>query len=492
MPTRRHQGHRLPLPDENGPVEGSPSTSPRGVPSRLPGEDRVEGPSRPRSRTWPVGGFSSDWLPSLAIYRRPRLIAVLLMGFSSGLPLALTFATLSFRLAEIGVSRTTIGLFALVGVPYSVKFLWSPLIDRLPLPLFTSSLGRRRGWALVIQPVLAVAILALGLVDPRSAPGLTAIFALVVAFLSASQDIVIDAYRIELLRPEEQGAGAAATQWGYRFGMLAASAGALYAASFGGWRFSYGLMAALMLVGVGTVWFTPEPSGVSPPERLHGATAVARVTAWLRRAVVAPFSDILMRNGALTILAFVVLYKFGDALAGTMSNPLYVSLGFTKVELANIGKVYGFAASLAGLALGGVVVLRLGVMRALLVCGLLQMLSNLMYALQVWAGHNLGALALTIGVENLTGGMGSAAFVAYLSGLCNIAFTATQYALLSSLAAVGRTTLSASGGALADALGWVPFFVLSTTACLPGLALLLWIMREDSGCEAYRTTADQP
>jgi MFS transporter, PAT family, beta-lactamase induction signal transducer AmpG len=384
---------------------------------------------------------------------------------------------LSFRLAEIGVSRTAIGLFALVGVPYSVKFLWSPLIDRLPPPLFTSGFGRRRGWALAIQPLLALAILALGLVDPRAAPGLTALAALSVAFLSASQDIVIDAYRIELLQPEEQGAGAAATQWGYRFGMLAASAGALYAASLGGWGFSYGLMSALMLVGVVTVWLTPEPASGAAVEQLPGATALARVAAWLRRAVFAPFGDLLTRKGALAILVFVILYKFGDALAGTMSNPLYVSLGFTKVELANIGKVYGFAASLAGLALGGVVVLRLGVMRALLVCGVLQMLSNLMYALQVWAGHNLMVLALTIGIENLTGGMGSAAFVAYLSGLCSIDFTATQYALLSSLAAVGRTTLSASGGALADALGWTPFFILSTVACLPGLALLLWIMR---------------
>jgi MFS transporter, PAT family, beta-lactamase induction signal transducer AmpG len=414
------------------------------------------------------------------------------MGFSSGLPLALTFATLSFRLAEIGVSRTAIGLFALVGLPYSVKFLWSPLIDRLAIPLLTSHLGRRRSWALVIQPALAVSILALGLVDPRSAPGLTAVFALIVAFLSASQDIVIDAYRIELLHPEEQGAGAAATQWGYRFGMLAASAGALYAASLGGWRFSYGLMAALMLVGIVTVWFTPEPGGVAPANELPGATALGRVAAWLRGAVLAPFSDMLRRDEALAILAFVILYKFGDALAATMSNPLYVTLGFTKVELANIAKVYGFAASLAGLALGGVVVLRLGIMRALLVCGVLQMLSNLMYALQVSAGHNQLALALTIGVENLTGGMGSAAFVAYLSGLCNIAFTATQYALLSSLAAVGRTTLSASGGALADAFGWTPFFLLSTAACLPGLALLLWIMRRRQDPRSWQNTTVQP
>ena len=464
-------------------------------PSPLPARGEREGPAQREGEGRSADGQPPSalaWVSSLAIYRRPRLIAVLLMGFSSGLPLALTFATLSFRLAEIGVSRTAIGLFALVGVPYSVKFLWSPLIDRLPIPLFTSYLGRRRGWALAIQPLLALAILALGLADPRSAPGLTAIFALGVAFLSASQDIVIDAYRIELLQPEEQGAGAAATQWGYRFGMLAASAGALYAASFGGWRFAYGLMAALMLVGMVTVWLTPEPGGVSPAEKLPGATAAARVTAWLRRAVLAPFSDMLTREGAMLILLFVILYKFGDALAATMSNPLYVSLGFTKVELANIGKVYGFAASLAGLAMGGVVVLRFGVMRALVVSGILQMLSNLMYAAQVWAGHNLLALALTIGVENLTGGMGSAAFVAYLSGLCTIAFTATQYALLSSLAAVGRTTLSASGGALADALGWTPFFVLSTAACLPGLVLLLWVMRREGDRQSTQIAAGQP
>jgi PAT family beta-lactamase induction signal transducer AmpG len=191
----------------------------------------------------------------------------------------------------------------------------------------------------------------------------------------------------------------------------------------------------------------------------------------------------LGRRGALAILSFVILYKFGDALAGTMSNPLYVSLGFTKVEVANIGKAYGFVANLAGLAAGGVVVLRFGIFRALLVCGVLQMLSNLMYVLQAWVGHDVPTLALTIGVENLTGGMGSAAFVAYLSGLCNIAFTATQYALLTSLAAIGRTTLSASGGALADMLGWSPFFVIATVACLPGLLLLAWIMRSEPAAE---------
>jgi len=404
------------------------------------------------------------------------------MGFSSGLPLALTFGTLSFWLSEVGVSRTSIGLFALVGISYSVKFLWSPVIDRMPIPLVTSRFGRRRGWALAIQPALALAILALGLTDPRSDPGATAIAAVVVAFLSASQDIVIDAYRVELLRPEEQGAGAAATQWGYRIGMLVASAGALYAASFGGWSFAYGLMAALMAVGMATVWLTPEP-GIGPLETLAGDSALSRIVAWLERAVLAPFADMFSRRGAVAILAFVILYKFGDALAGTMSNPLYVALGFTKVEAANIAKIYGFLASLAGLTLGGIVVLRIGVFRALLVCGVLQMLANLMYVLQAWAGHSLPILALTIGVENLTGAMGSTAFVAYLSGLCNLAFTATQYALLTSLAAVGRTTLSASGGALADMVGWSPFFVIATLACLPGLVLLVRIMRWERTAE---------
>ncbi|HZT88737.1 MAG TPA: AmpG family muropeptide MFS transporter [Stellaceae bacterium] len=422
------------------------------------------------------------WLASLRVYREPRLVAVLLMGFSSGLPFALTAGTLSYWLKELDVSLTAIGLFGLVRFSYSLKFLWSPVIDRVPLPLLTARLGRRRSWLLTIQLGLALAILWLGRTDPRTDPEATVLAAVVVAFLSASQDIVIDAYRIELLRPEEQGAGAAATQWGYRFGMIASGAGALYAASFGGWRFAYAAMAVLMLVGMMTVWLTPEPADGAPLAPLPGATAAARFKAWLGRAVVAPFRDMFDRNGAVKLLAivvFIVLYKFGDALAGSMANPLYVTLGFTKVEVATIGKIYGVLATLAGVAVGGVLVLRVGIFTALLSCGALQALSNLMYVVQVWAGHDVGTLALTIGSENLTGGMASAAFVAYLSGLCNRDFTATQYALLSSLASVGLNLLAASGGALADALGWIPFFVLSTAACVPGLALLLWLMRAE-------------
>jgi PAT family beta-lactamase induction signal transducer AmpG len=427
---------------------------------------------------------TANWLASLAIYTEPRLVAVLLMGFSSGLPFALTGATLSLRLADIGVSLTAIGLFTLVRFSYSCKFLWSPLIDRLPIPLLTPRLGRRRSWALVIQTALALAILTLGMTDPRRSPWSTALAAVVVAFLSASQDIVIDAYRIELLRPDEQGAGAAATQWGYRFGMLASGAGALYAASFSGWTFAYTLMAALMMVGMAAVWLTPEPAGAGGFEPIPGESVSERLVAWLGRAILAPFADLVRRNGAaglLLILLFTVLYKFGEAIAGTMSNPLYVLLGFTKVEIATVAKIYGVGATLAGVVLGGVLVLRLGVLRALLVSGVLQMLSNLMYMLQVQAGHDLPVLALTIGTENLTNGMGSAAFVAYLSGLCSIAFTATQYALLSSVAMISVNVLSASGGFLVDQLGWMLFFILATAACLPGLALLGWIMRSEPG-----------
>ncbi len=423
------------------------------------------------------------WLAALAVYRRPRLIAVLLMGFSSGLPLALTFGTLSYWLAELGVSLTAIGLFGLVRASYSLKFLWSPLIDRLPVPFLTRRLGRRRSWALTLQLLLALAILGLGLTDPKVDPALTALAAVVVAFLSASQDIVIDAYRIELLLPEEQGAGAAATQWGYRFGLLASGAGALYAASLGGWHLAYAIMAGLMAVGMITVWLTPEPGGVTPPEPLPGSSARQRVEAWLRGAVLAPFADMLRRNGAaqlLVIVLFIVSFKFGDALAASMSNPLYVAIGFTKVEVATVAKIYGVIATLAGVALGGVLVARWGVFASLLVCGSLQALSNLMYILQLWAGHDVVMLAFTIGGENLTGGMASAAFVAYLSGLCSRDFTATQYALLSSLATVGLNVLAASGGYLAQTLGWTPFFLLSTLFCAPGLLILVWLMRRSS------------
>jgi len=407
-----------------------------------------------------------SWLASLRVYGDRRMLAILLMGFSSGLPLALTASTLAIWLKTAGVSLTAIGLFAEVGLAYNLKFLWAPAMDRIRLPLI-GRLGRRRGWAVTVQLALAAALLVMAGRDPAADPWSIAVVAAIVAFLSASQDIVIDAYRVELLDEREQGAGAAATQVGYRFGMIASGAGALYLAAYFGWFWSYVGMAALMLVGVVTVLMTREPRLVAPPAS----------GSWLAQTVVAPFAEFASRRGWLLILIFVVLYKFGDALAGIMSSPFYVTLGFSLVDIANVAKIFGTAASIAGVFLGGAAVYRLGLMPALLICGAFQALSNLMYIAQLWAGADPTVLALTIATENVTGGMASAAFVAYLSNLCSRDFTATQYALLSSLATVGLNVLAASGGALADALGWIPFFVLSTLLCLPSLALLLWIMR---------------
>jgi MFS transporter, PAT family, beta-lactamase induction signal transducer AmpG len=406
------------------------------------------------------------WLASIRVYRDPRILAILLMGFASGLPLALTGATLSIWLKQSGISLTAIGLFAQAGLSYNLKFLWAPAMDRVHLPLLTRVFGRRRGWALLIQTLLGLALLALGASDPAGGVMRTALCAVVVAFLSASQDVVIDAYRVELLKPHEQGAGAAATQIGYRIGLLAAGAGALYLAYYLGWFAAYAVMAAFIFASMGVILATREPqASPAPPGR------------WLTGAVVAPFLDFTRRRRWLLILVFVVLYKFGDALAGVMAGPFYVDLGFALTEIANIAKLFGVGASIAGVVLGGVAVYRWGLMRALFLCGALQMLSNLFYIVQFWAGHDQAVLAATIAIENVTGGMASAAFVAYLSTLCSPAFTATQYALLSALAATARTLLASSGGFFADRLGWASFFTLATAACVPGLALLAYLMR---------------
>lgn len=398
------------------------------------------------------------------------MLAILVMGFASGLPLALTGATLAVWMRQDGVSLTAIGLFALVGIAYNVKFLWAPVIDRAPLPWLGARFGRRRAWTLALQGALLLAILALGASDPARAPYATAAAAVVVAFLSASQDVVIDAFRVELLDEREQGAGAAATQIGYRLGMVASGAGALYLAEFFGWATAYAAMALFLLPAMLVVALTPEPREPAP-------AAAASGRGWLREAFLEPLADLARRAHWAPILVFVVLFKLGDALAGVMTSAFYVDMGFTRIEIANVSKVFGVGATIVGVIAGGALVYRLGVMRALLLTGVLQMLSNLMFAAQALVGHSVPMLMLTIGVENLTGGMGSAAFVAYLSSLCSLAYTATQYALLSSLAAVARTTLSSVGGALAQALGWIPFFALSTLAAAPGLILLLWLMR---------------
>ena len=419
-----------------------------------------------------VGDTGSIW--GLPLYLQPRLLIVFVMGFASGLPLALSSATLFFWLAEAGVTLAAIGLFALAGAPYNFKFLWAPFIDRVPLPGLTRLLGRRRSWMLVIQIGLMLAIAVLGFSQPETTPLLTAVCALAVAFFSASQDIVIDAYRIEILDRDEQGAGAAMTQAGYRLGAIAAGAGALFLAEQIDWSLVYAVMAALVIVGMAAAILAPDPERRNPElvEKHHEMG--------FRSMIVDPFVEFFQRNGpatAILILAFILLYKFGDAYAGVMAYPFYYEMGFTKSEVATVSKIFGVIATVVGVFVGGLIVKRYGIMKSLLGCGVFQMLSNLMYAAQSIAGHDVQFLYFTIGIENLSGGMGSSAFVAYLSVLCNTAYTGTQFALFTSFMAFGRTLLSASSGWVVELTGWFDFFLISTIVALPGLLLLLWMMR---------------
>jgi PAT family beta-lactamase induction signal transducer AmpG len=405
------------------------------------------------SPTWKgnLKRLGQGWIEAASFYCEWRLILVFLMGFASGLPFLLSGATLSIWLTEAGVSLTAIGLFALVGTPYNLKFLWAPLVDRLPIPLLSRWLGRRRAWMVMIQVGLMGSIVMVGLSNPVSSPMVTAVCALAVAFFSASQDIVIDAYRIEILDENQQGAGAAVTQAGYRFGLLAAGAGALYLATDLNWTVVYAVMACLVLVGFVTALRAPIPESDRLEEGRGQGTAK-----WLRTAVVEPFVEFFQRNNvgvALLILAFILLYKFGDAFAGVMANPFYIKIGFTKAEIATVSKIFGVGATLLGVFVGGLFVRKYGILYSLLYCGLLQMFSNLMFAAQASIGPNVKFLFLTIGIENLSGGMGSAAFVAYLS------------------------ILSAGSGWIADQTSWVTFFIISTFVAIPGLLVLLGMLK---------------
>jgi len=422
----------------------------------------------------------SDWRRAVSVYSDRRVLLVLALGFASGLPLLLTFSTLSAWLATAGVRRATIGAFALVGMPYALKFVWSPLIDRLPPPL---PLGRRRGWGISIQAALIAAILAMGLCRPNRHLALMGMLALLVAFLSASQDIVIDAWRVEILPLDLQGPGAGMIQTGYRVAMLVSGAGALVIASRAGWFVAYAVMAVLLVPGLVVFVFGPEPSRVAeaaypPPVATEGRGNAVRQ--WLLTAVIGPFADFMRRPIWPAILMFVVGYKMGEAMAGLMATPLYVSLGFSLDEIAAVSKLVGFFATVIGALIGGLVTARFGILRSLLLCGVLQSGGNLFYVLQALSGHRLPFLALCVTAENLTGAMAGAALVSYLSSLCSPAFTATQYALLSSLASVGRTLVASSSGLMAEKLGWVPFFLITTVATVPALLLLVWIAQRDA------------
>ena len=393
------------------------------------------------------------------VFRGRRIGLLLLLGFASGLPLALTAGTLQAWLAAERVDIVAIGWFALVGQPYTYKFLWSPLMDRFALPF----LGRRRGWLLVTQVALAAAIAFMGTLTPADSAWLLGGVALLVAFLSASQDIVFDALRTDLLSREERGAGAAVSVLGYRVAMLVSGAGALILADqWLGWQGTYWLMAALMAVGMVATWFVVEPDTAGGAPRTLDA------------AVVQPFREFFSRESALAFLLLVVLYKLGDAFAGSFTTTFLLrGPGFSLTEVGALNKGFGLAATIVGALAGGALMAKLRLYRALLAFGLLQAVTNLGFMLLAMAGKSYPLMVVVVGLENLCGGMGTAAYVALLMALCDRRFSATQYALLSALSAVGRVYVGPAAGYLVKSLDWAPFFLLTFLIALPGLALLV-------------------
>lgn len=437
------------------------------------------------------------WLQSLRVYAEPPVARMLLLGFAAGLPLLLVFGTLSFRLRDAGIDRTTIGFLSWVALAYAFKWMWAPLVDRLPLPWLTRTLGRRRSWLLVAQALVIAGLAGMALADPQRQLALLVACALVTAFASATQDIALDAYRIESAAVEKQAALAAAYQAGYRISNLWANAGVLWiAARFDPseatyealpWTIAYGVMAASMLVGVFTVLGMPEPVRIDVSaedeartrrieERAHLSHRVARLLAWLHGAVLSPVLDFVRRYRwpALLLLALIATYRISDIVMGVMANTFYRDAGFTKDEVAAVSGVYGVMMTLAGAFIGGVLALRAGVMKTLFLGAALAAGTNLLFAWLATRGHDLAFLVLAITADNLSAGIASAAFIAYLSGLTNVAYSATQYALFSSLMLLLPKVLAGFSGLVVDTVGYPMFFVTTAALGVPVL-VLVWL-----------------
>ena len=392
----------------------------------------------------------------------PRVVTVLFLGFSSGLPLALSGGTLQAWLTIEDVDIKTIGLFSLVGLPYTLKFLWSPLMDRFVVPIF----GRRRGWIALSQLALIGLILGMSVTSPQNGLWFLALLAFCLTFVSASQDVAIDAYRTEVLRERERGMGAAVSVTGYRVAMLVSGALALILSEYLGWRATYMLMALIMSIGVVAVWLGPEPEDPGTPP------------ASMKDAVEGPFKEFFSRTGVWSLLALIVLYKLGDAFAGSLTTTFLIrGVNFSVGEVGAINKGMGLASTIIGALFGGVLMARLRLFKALLIFGILQAVSNLSFMILALVGKSYPLMIFTIAFENLAGGMGTAAFVAFLMILCNHSYTATQFALLSALASLGRVFVGPLSGVLVDGMGWTVFFFTTFLFALPGL-VLLWVMRE--------------
>ena len=440
-------------------------------------------PTPPRAAPSPTdSGPRLSWRDTWRAYLEPASLRMFALGFSAGLPLLLVLGTLSFRLREAGIDRTTIGYLSWVGLAYGIKWVWSPLVDRLPIPLLTRLLGRRRSWLLVSQVLIAAGLAGMALSDPRQALDLMVWCALVVAFSSATQDIALDAFRIESADTQHQGILAATYQTGYRLAMIWAGAGVLWLAARaeastgladtsiyqnGAWMTAYLVMAASMLVGMVTVLASREPAA-APLPRAHNAAE------WLRGALIEPFADFLRRYGwhAALILSLIGVYRISDVVMGIMANPFYVDMGYTKDEVAAVTKIYGVIMTLAGTFLGGALSLRFGVMRVLMLGAALSAATNLLFAWLAGHGHDVTALIAVVSADNLSAGIASAAFIAYLSGLTNVSYSATQYALFSSMMLLAPKWLAGFSGAFVDAYDYPTFF--TTTAAL-GLPVLLLI-----------------
>jgi len=444
------------------------------------------------------------WLQDFKVYAEPPVARMVLLGFSAGLPLLLVLGTLSYRLRDAGVDRTTIGYLSWVALAYGFKWAWAPLVDRLPLPLLTRAFGRRRSWLLLAQVGLVAAIAGMGLTDPVQGLRPLVLFALLAAFCSATQDIALDAFRIESATLDRQAAMAAAYQVGYRAAMICANAGALQIAALfdpdeltyqhAPWLVAYLVMAMFMLVGIGTVLFSPEPrvtiaAATLERERQVAAAmlsrglspALARLIGWFYGAVVSPFLDFVLRYRwqAALVLALIATYRVSDIVLGVMSSPFYRDMAFTKSEVSLVSGVYGIIMTLVGSALGGVLALRLGVMRVLFLGALLSAATNLLFAWLTSRGHDLSGLVLVISADNLSAGIASAAFVAYLSGLTNVAYSATQYALFSSVMLLLPKFIAGWSGLAVDSFGYHAFFTGTALLGVPVL-LLTWLVWRQS------------
>lgn len=500
-----------------------------------------------------------SWGEAFEVYAHPRVIGMLFLGFSAGLPFLLLFSTLSFWLREVGVSLATIGLFSWVGITFSIKVFWAPVVDRVAVPPFTTLLGKRRGWMLLAQIGIAAGLLGIAYTDPARNLEAIVYFALLVAFASATQDIAIDAYRIEAVDRSLQGAMAGTYQVGYRIGLIAAGAGALYIAAFTSWPVAYTVMAALVGVGMVTVLIIREPEVVRDQATLLREAEVAKVVQgqsdatspyaqtvkrairillgivvagvaaawlfglnvvfvlvpiaviaavvavirfsgsggrfglWFSSAVISPLVDFFARNGsfALVILAFVGLFRLSDITLGVMANPFYVDIGFSKEEIANIAKLYGVIATLVGALLGGILVVRIGMLRALLAGAIMVAATNLVFVLLAISGPDIRFLTMAITADNISAGLAGSAFIAYLSSLTNTAYTATQYALFSSLFTLPGKIVAGGSGFVVEAVGYVNFFFYASGLGIPAILLVLYLMYHYRRQEASASAAGE-